>query len=137
MMRSVALVTAAVVAAIWAGCASGSDKIAAAHVSSIGYQGYSCSQLAQEAQRVSAEVARVSGIQDENATHDAVATGVAIVVFWPAAFLLRGNDQNAAQLARLKGEMEAVEKVSIQKNCGIQFRQQTAPPAKARHGKQA
>jgi hypothetical protein len=48
-------------------------------------------------------------------------TGVAIVVFWPAAFFIGGDKQNAAELALLKGEMDAIEQTSIRKNCGIQF----------------
>jgi hypothetical protein len=48
-------------------------------------------------------------------------------VFWPAAFLVGGDGQVAAQLSQLKGQLNAVEQASIQKKCGIQFRQ--APPA--------
>jgi Sulfite exporter TauE/SafE len=39
----------------------------------------------------------------------------------------RPRSLNAAQLANLKGQMDAIEQESIQKNCGIQFR--PAPPA--------
>jgi len=35
----------------------------------------------------------------------------------------RRRQKNAAQLAQLKGQMEAIQQASIQKNCGIQFRQ--------------
>jgi hypothetical protein len=73
----------------------------------------------------------LSGIQDQKASSDALATGVAIVVFWPAAFLVGGNDQNTAELARMKGEFDAIERASIQKSCGIQF-ERKAPPAKKR-----
>ena len=54
---------------------------------------------------------------------NSVVTGVAIVVFWPAAFFVGGDRGNAAELGRLKGEADALEQVSIKKNCGIQFRQ--------------
>ncbi|MDX2155363.1 MAG: hypothetical protein SFW09_02540 [Hyphomicrobiaceae bacterium] len=50
------------------------------------------------------------------------------MVFWPAAFLVGGNDHNTAELARMKGEFETIERVAIQKNCGLQIRQQQAPP---------
>jgi hypothetical protein len=39
---------------------------------------------------------------------------------------LSGDGNTAAELARLKGQMQALEQASVQKNCGIQFRQ--APP---------
>ena len=81
-------------------------------------------QLAQEAQGVSSRAAQVSGAQDAKRTSDAVATGVAIVVFWPAAFLVGGDGPFAAELAQLKGEMNAIEQASIQKRCGIQFQRQ-------------
>lgn len=110
-----------------AGCASNADKIGASYISPLQYQNYSCVQLGDEAQRVSGRVAQLSGVQDQKASSDALATGVAIVLFWPAAFMIGGNDQNAAELARLKGEFEAVERASIQKNCGHNFRQETAP----------
>jgi hypothetical protein len=51
-----------------------------------------------------------------------VATTAAIIIFWPAAFFVQGDKQTAAELARLKGEMDAIEQVSVRKNCGIQFR---------------
>ena len=76
-----------------------------------------------EAQAISAKAAELSGAQDQKRTNDAIATGVAIVVFWPAAFLVGGDGQVAAQLAQLKGQLNAVEQASIQKKCGIQFRQ--------------
>jgi hypothetical protein len=92
------------------------------------YQSYNCQQLAAEAQRVSAAAAAASGTQDSQATKDAVATTAAVIIFWPAAFFVQGDKQNAAQLAQLKGEMDAIQQTSIQKQCGIQF--QAAPPPK-------
>lgn len=83
-----------------------------------------------EGQRISARVAELSGAQDKKATQDAIATGVAIVIFWPAAFLVSGNDHTAGELSRLKGEMEAVERMAIQKNCNLQFRSEPVPPPK-------
>lgn len=114
------LVACAALAA--AGCASKSENIASAYVSPLTYQPYTCDQLRLEATRVSSRAVALSGAQDSKATSDAVATGVAIVVFWPAAFLIKGDGASGAELARLKGEMEAIEQVSVQKKCGIEFR---------------
>ncbi|HKL46256.1 MAG TPA: hypothetical protein VJ906_08430 [Roseovarius sp.] len=105
-----------------AGCADKSSEISSTYVSPMQYQNYSCQQLSQEAQRISARAAQTAGVQDSQASSDAVATGVAVVLFWPAAFFIGGNKENRAELARLKGELEAIEKVSIQKQCDIQFR---------------
>jgi hypothetical protein len=109
-----------------AGCASKSENIAAAYVSPLTYQPYTCDQLRLEATRVSSRAIALSGAQDSKATGDAVATGVAIVIFWPAAFLIKGDGATGAELARLKGEMEAIEQSSVQKKCGIEFKRTAA-----------
>jgi hypothetical protein len=124
-MKSVHL--SALSALALAACATSSDKIAPSYVSPMQYDAYNCRQLAEEAQRVSHHAAAAAGAQDSQRTQDAVATTAAVIIFWPAAFFVGGDKQNAAELARLKGEMEAIEQVSIRKQCGIQFRS-TAPP---------
>jgi hypothetical protein len=103
------------------GCASRSGDIAATYVSPLQYDNFSCRQLSEEAQRISQRAAVAAGVQDKQRSDDAVATTVAVVIFWPAAFFVGGDKQNAAELARLKGEMDAIEQTSIRKNCGIQF----------------
>jgi hypothetical protein len=108
------------------GCASSASNIQAAYVSPLQYENYSCQQLAAEAQRVSHRAAQLSGVQDSNATTDAVTTTAAVILFWPAAFMIRGDGQTAAELARMKGEFEAIEKTSTQKSCGLDFRRQAA-----------
>jgi len=74
-----------------------------------------------------AVTAIAAGAQDKQRTNDAIATTVGVVVFWPALFFIGGDKQTAAELARLKDEMDAIEQTSICKNCGIQF--QRAPAA--------
>jgi hypothetical protein len=118
-------------ACLVAGCASKSSEITAAYVSPMTYQSYSCQQLGMEAQAVSAKAAELSGAQDQRRTNDAIATGVAVVIFWPAAFLVGGDGQVAAQLAQMKGQMTAIEQASIAKKCNIQFQRTPAPTADA------
>jgi hypothetical protein len=105
-----------------AGCASSSDKIAASYVSPVLYENFSCRQIAEEATRVSRRAAEAAGVQDSQANKDTALVAVTAVIFWPAAFFVGGDRQNAAELARLKSEMDALEQASIRKNCGIQFR---------------
>jgi hypothetical protein len=112
---------AAVLSALLASCASSSADIKAAYMSPLAYQGYDCSQLAAEAQSVSARAAEAAGVQDSNRSSDAVMTTVGAVVFWPALFALKGDGNNAAELGRLKGMMQAIEDESIHKKCGITF----------------
>lgn len=106
-------------------CATRPEKIEASYVSPLVYQEYSCDQLVQEAQRISMRASEVTGQQRKKAQGDAVAMGVALVVFWPALFFIKGNGATESEIARLKGEMNALEEVSIQKNCGIQFQQES------------
>lgn len=82
-----------------------------------------------EAQAVSARAAQVAGVQDQKRSNDAIATGVAVVVFWPAAFLVGGDGPSAAELGQLKGQLVAIEQASTMKKCGIQFQGQRPPGA--------
>jgi hypothetical protein len=109
-------------AAALAGCAKSASEIQPSYVSPLQYQHLSCQQLGAEAQRVSSRASQLSGVQDDKADQDVVVTAAAIVVFWPAAFFVGGDNQTAAELARLKGEFDTIEKVSIEKNCSLNFR---------------
>ena len=77
---------------------------------------------------VSARAIAASGVQQKKADNDAIAVGVGMVLFWPALFFAKGDGASAAEVARLKGEMRAIEAASIKNNCGIRI--ETAPPPK-------
>ena len=115
------LMAPAVIALALPACAKKSENVAASYVSPLAFQQFSCNQLAEEGERVSLRAAELSGVQDRKRTGDIVATTAAIVVFWPAAFLVKGDDAQTAELARLKGEFDAIGRVSAQKGCTIQF----------------
>ncbi len=99
------------------GCATSSDKIATAYVSPLIYKDYNCDQITAELARVSRRAGEIAGTIDKNAKGDKVVTGVSLILFWPAAFAIDGDGPEVQEYARLKGEREALEKVSIQKNC--------------------
>lgn len=107
--------------AMLVGCATPPKDIAPAYVSTGLYENLSCDQLRQEAQGVSARAAQAYGKQTKNQGQDAAMTGVALILFWPAAFFMKGDGADAAEVARLKGEMVAIDQVNRVKNCGIQF----------------
>jgi hypothetical protein len=106
-----------------AGCASSASEIRATYVSPIQYEGLTCKQIGEEAKRVSRRAAELSGVQDRKATQDAVATTVGVLVLWRTLFMVEGDGQTAAELGRLKGEFEALEKVAVKKGCDFEFRQ--------------
>jgi len=105
-----------------AGCATSADEIRPSYVSPIQYEDLNCKQIAAEAQRVSRRAAELSGVQDRKATEDAVATTVGVLVLWPTLFMVEGDGQTAAELARLKGEFETLEKLAVRKDCDLEFR---------------
>jgi hypothetical protein len=118
-LKKIAL--AALLAVQVAGCATSSGDIRGSYVSPLQYNTFSCPQIAAEASRVAGRAAELAGVQDANRSNDQVAAGVGIVLFWPALFFMKGDGQNAAELARLKGEYEALERASIEKNCNMKF----------------
>ncbi len=101
---------------VTAGCASSSQNISASYVSPLQYQSFTCEQLTEEMLRVGRKAREVAGVQDSEADKDAVAMGVGLVLFWPALFFLIGDDRKE-ELARLKGEGEAIEQTAIKKDC--------------------
>ena len=56
-------------------------------------------------------------------------TTVGLIVFRPSLLMIGGNDQQTAELGRLRSELEALERVSIRRRCGIQsVRPGSQPP---------
>jgi hypothetical protein len=107
----------AIFASFVSACAKSPDSIAPAYISEVGYHNWSCAQLAEESARLSTALASAS-VQQENArTTDTV--GV-ILIGLPVSSL--SGDNIAPEIARLKGETEAVRKASMSKACG-------APPS--------
>ncbi|MDP7151394.1 MAG: hypothetical protein QGI08_13440 [Paracoccaceae bacterium] len=105
-----------------AACAERSESISPFYVPTYNYQTYSCTQLKQEAARVSADAQEVAKVQDKLATNDAVLSVAALASVWsrPAVyFLTGGNADTADQLAQLRGEMVALEKQAILMGCPL------------------
>lgn len=106
---------------VLAGCATSPKDIAPTYVSPVLYQNLTCQQLSAEAARVSQEAATATGQQTQQQGRDAAAVAVGAVLFWPALFFIGGDKGNAAQIANLKGQRQAIEQASIAKSCGIVF----------------
>ena len=109
--------TITVVGVALPGCATRPEDVSATYVSPLQYQNYNCNQIGMEIGRVSRRVSEISGAQNSTATGDAVALGVGFI-FWPAFFFMIGGDHED-ELARLKGEYEALESAAIQNECNI------------------
>ncbi|MGV8855041.1 MAG: hypothetical protein ACOH2L_10355 [Devosia sp.] len=94
------------------GCAKAPESIAPSYVSEIPYQSYSCNQLGQEKVRLEQAYSVTAKAQSDARTGDA--WGV-FLIGMPTSTLSGGNV--AAEVASLKGQMVAVDKSMITKNC--------------------
>jgi hypothetical protein len=103
---------------IMAGCAAQPDEIEPHYVSPVQYADYDCRQIRAELARVNQRVVEVTGHQQDEADEDAVATGVGLVLVWPALFCLAGDDR-AEELGRLKGQYNALEQAAIKQDCDV------------------
>ena len=124
-----AIATTLAISLAISGCATSSANIAASYTTPVQYQGYDCTQLGSEAQRIHSRVNQLAGRLDEAANNDKVLMGVGIVLFWPALFALGGTKQQEADYARLKGEYDAVQQAMIAKKCDQGTAPASAPSA--------
>ncbi len=110
-------VSVAISAAMVAGCASKSEDVSAAHVSTTGYKAFSCEELVAERETLKAKIGQVAAAQDSKAGNDAAAMAVGAIVFLPALLFLAAGDDKSGELSRLKGEFDAVTAVAKDKDC--------------------
>jgi len=99
-------------------CVTNPNKIPAAYVSPQKYANYDCQQLAAEAANIERKVNDLYGHLKKENSKDKWATGVGVVLFWPALFFLAGNENvNEAEYAQLQGDYEAIQSAQVQKRC--------------------
>lgn len=104
-------------------CASTDPANDPSYVSMAEYQHYNCKQIGAEMNRISKRTddaieARMKAKEGEqtNAVLGAAVTALAITQGY-SFYNDRGQDDNAIQINRLKSQYDALEKLSIQKNC--------------------
>src|SRR3982751_3369528 len=105
------------VGAVAAACAPTPESIQPSYVSEVPFQGWSCQQLGEEQLRLRAALATASAQQDKARTNDVV--GV-ILIGLPVGSL--SGQSIAPEIARYKGEQEAVRRGIIRNNCADQIR---------------
>lgn len=115
-MRGLALICAV---ALTSGCATRSDNIQPASVSMIPYRALNCAQIREEVERVSGRIRVVAGEQDESANLDAFGVAVGLTLLPGMLLFTQGDGAGAAELSRLRGELEALRTVNIEKQCGV------------------
>jgi hypothetical protein len=115
-IKTITATSAIVAMTLVSACASKPEAIAPSYVSANAYSDYSCSQLNSEAEIVSGQLTAATGRQQSAADNDAAMTAVSLILFWPAAFFIKGDDASP-ELARLKGTAEAINRAAVHKGC--------------------
>jgi len=102
------------------GCATNPDKIAASYVSPYKYKDYDNDQIALEMDHIGRRTVELYNRLKKEHSNDKIQTGIGLLVFWPALFLLEGGDgPEATEYARLKGEYEALRTVAVQRKMDL------------------
>ena len=109
-MKTTAMILAA--SMTLAGCATNPDNIQATSKSPMTY----CNEMNMEAQRISDRLTDITGQQRAEASKDAVAMTVGMLVFWPALFFMMGDDHKD-EIATLRGEAIALQSAANAKGC--------------------
>ncbi|NDW43398.1 hypothetical protein [Ruegeria sp. PrR005] len=107
------------IGALLAGCAQSPNQVASSYVSPNTYDGRSCAKLMEERNEIVSRVNQLTQDQKEAATTDAVLTGVALVLFWPAAIGLAATKDNATALSSAKGNYDAITAKMREKGCAL------------------
>ena len=110
----------AVITALIVGCASDPMEIEPQYVSPVQYQQFDCDQISAEMGRISRRTSELFGQLDELHSDDEAQMAVGMILFWPALFFLEGGDgPEAVEYARLRGKVDALEEVAIEKQCDM------------------
>jgi hypothetical protein len=96
-----------------AGCAPTPESIQPAYVSEVPYQSWSCQQLGEELGRLHNALSTASTQQNSARSND-----IAGVIFLGLPVGSMSGQSIAPQIARYKGEQEAVNEALIRNNCG-------------------
>lgn len=81
------------------------------------YGNMNCRQLRLEAEQVKAATPALAAAVDQSYKQDKAIEAVAWILFWPAAIAMDGNDAEAAQLSRAKGQLQAISTQMKSKGC--------------------
>ncbi len=124
--RPVAVLVAATLALLQAGCASRSHEVVPGAVDPAAFAGWRCERLFDETDAVQLRAADVAYAVDARAGNNLIALGLGVTVFWPAVLAMRPGGAEAQQLAELKGRYEALKQAAAARSCGEPPRQMAA-----------
>ena len=101
------------------GCATSSNGVSSSYASSLKYADNTCKQLVIEQEEINIILAQKSATLDGYARKDKLITPFVIVSYGLLYGMYSGKEADvlSSEIARLKGETEAVSRVLRQKNC--------------------
>jgi hypothetical protein len=110
-MKMKKILTILAITSIFAGCATRPESISASYVSHEKYSGKDCTTLAIDLSNTRSELAKFSSMQDTKANLDAATVFFVLI---PASKL---SGDHAGDVAKWKGEVEAVETAIVKASC--------------------
>lgn len=100
-----------------AGCATRSGDVKPLPSDPADFARLSCEALYTESEQVQRRAADVAYTMDERVGNNVIALGVGATVFWPALLAMRPDGPDAAELGRLRGRFDALQRALAQRPC--------------------
>ena len=96
-----------------------SASVQADIVSVAEYKDYSCKELALDALNIQNKIPEISSVIDKKKKDNDAYIATAVVFMPILAAGIKGNQEEAAQLALYKGQLNAIRQAAIMKDCEI------------------
>tara|TARA_Y100000768_G_scaffold377251_1_gene350243 strand:- start:691 stop:1062 length:372 start_codon:yes stop_codon:yes gene_type:complete len=96
-----------------------SASVQAEIVSVAQYKDYSCKELALDALTIQNRIPEISSVIDKKKKDNDAYIATAVVFMPILAAGIKGNQEEAAQLALYKGQLNAIRQAAIMKDCEI------------------
>jgi hypothetical protein len=99
------------------GCASKSIEIVPTYTTPNLYSSWDCNQINNELLRLNSRVATLTGEQDRIYKNDQMYGWVGTFLLWPLYLFIKGDGAIASELAKVKGEYQALLQASSNNKC--------------------
>ena len=104
---------------IFASCASKPSNIMPTNTSPQMYANWDCDQIQNEIFRLNNAVSNLTAQQQKIYNKDQLFGWGGTLLLWPLYFFIKGDGAVASQLGEAKGQLNALNQVSIRKRCGF------------------
>jgi hypothetical protein len=98
-----------------------SNEVSAAYVPLAQYNNFTCEQLISEAESVRRSVPALESAVDKHRSNQTGVELVTWILFFPAALALDKGEGTSSQLAKAKGELQAVQTALMTKGSSAEF----------------